>query len=229
MIKYVFRKLSDLILNKYKNISYSQEGEDLILNRIFEYKPTGFYIDVGAHHPKRFSNTFIFYEKGWNGINLDAMPGSMTLFNKLRKRDINIECGIGIASKKLDYYIFNEPALNGFSKELSEYRSTNSKQYKIQSIKKVNIERLDTILEKYLPDTVKEIDFLSIDVEGLDFEVLISNNWKKYRPTFVIVEILESGLVEIMKSKTYEFMIENNYTFFAKTVNSVFFKSMDTN
>jgi hypothetical protein len=64
--------------------SYSQEGEDMILQRIFENQPCGFYVDVGAHHPKRFSNTYFFYKKGWRGINIEAMVGSRQLFNKMR-------------------------------------------------------------------------------------------------------------------------------------------------
>lgn len=228
MIKYIYRILRNLFVSKYRVNSYSQEGEDLVLNRIFENQTIGFYIDIGAHHPKRFSNTFLFYKKGWCGINIDAMPGSMRLFKIFRKRDINIECGIGSEQRQLDYYIFNEPALNGFSKNLSESRSKNSTNYRVQAVKKINIERLDITLDKYLPDSIKKIDFLSIDVEGLDYDVLISNNWEKYRPNFVIVEILESELIDIMKSKIYEFMLANNYTFFAKTVNSVFFKSLDT-
>lgn len=70
--------------------SYSQEGEDMILRRIFGSQTSGFYIDVGAHHPKRFSNTYFFYKKGWAGINIDAMPGSMKAFQKVRYRDIEI-------------------------------------------------------------------------------------------------------------------------------------------
>ena len=62
---------------EWANISYSQEGEDLILERFFEGKEIGFFVDIGAHHPMRFSNTYIFYLKGWRGINVDATPGSM--------------------------------------------------------------------------------------------------------------------------------------------------------
>jgi len=84
--KYLIEKLI-IIKNNYFDgyalKSYSQEGEDMILRRLFEKQNTGFYVDVGAHHPKRFSNTFFFYKKGWRGINIDAMPNSMSLFNKL--------------------------------------------------------------------------------------------------------------------------------------------------
>ena len=81
-------------LDGYSLKSYSQEGEDMILKRFFEGKQRGFYVDVGSHHPKRFSNTYFFYKTGWRGINIDPMPGSMKLFDKIRTRDINLECGI---------------------------------------------------------------------------------------------------------------------------------------
>src|SRR5690242_3324544 len=64
--------------------SYSQEGEDRILHSIFETVADGFYVDIGAHHPKRFSNTYLFYQRGWRGINVDAMPGSMVRFKRVR-------------------------------------------------------------------------------------------------------------------------------------------------
>ena len=67
----------------------------MILIRIFSNKSHGFFIDVGAHHPKRLSNTYYFYKRGWRGVNIDAMPGSMREFSKFRKRDINLEIPIG--------------------------------------------------------------------------------------------------------------------------------------
>lgn len=92
----------------HHNLSFSQEGEDMILRKLLDRKTTGFYIDVGAHHPQRFSNTYFFYLKGWSGINIDPIPGRMKLFNQLRNRDINLEIGISESKKSLTYYIFNE-------------------------------------------------------------------------------------------------------------------------
>jgi hypothetical protein len=80
----------------------------------------GFYVDVGAHHPLRFSNTYLFYKKGWRGINIDATPGSMKLFNKIRPEDTNIESPVSNTHRKMSYYIFDEPALNSFSSKLSK-------------------------------------------------------------------------------------------------------------
>ena len=80
----------------YMNPSYSIEGEDRIVRALLWQKhDKGFYVDVGAHHPFRFSNTYLFYTQGWSGINIDATPGSMKAFNKYRPRDINLEVGIG--------------------------------------------------------------------------------------------------------------------------------------
>ena len=114
----VITDLKNYYLDGYALKSYSQEGEDMILRRLFENQTKGFYVDVGAHHPIRFSNTYFFYKKGWRGINIDAMPGSMKLFNKIRPRDINIEKAISDKKEVLTYYVFNDPALNGFSKKL---------------------------------------------------------------------------------------------------------------
>src|SRR5581483_8094739 len=83
---------------------YSQEGEDLLLARLFDGQKKGFYVDVGAHHPFRFSNTYLLYLNGWRGINIDAMPGSMAAFRKLRPRDINIECMVSQDPRPLRFF-----------------------------------------------------------------------------------------------------------------------------
>lgn len=203
--------------------SWSQEGEDRILNRIFEQQEFGFYIDIGAHHPRRFSNTYLLYRRGWRGINIDAMPGSMRAFNKIRPRDINLEIAIADRQTELDYYIFNEPALNGFSRDLSQERHAAASGYVIEDVIKVEVLQLHEVLHQHLP-ACQSIDFMSVDVEGLDFQVLKSNDWNRYRPTYVLVEVLESSLHEIEKSEIGRFMRVTGYILFAKCLNTVFFK-----
>ena len=206
--------------NLWINHSYSQEGEDMVLKRIFDNQTNGFYIDVGAHHPKRFSNTYNFYLKGWKGINIDAMPRSMDLFDKIRPRDINLELGVGQKEQELNYHIFNEPALNSFSKELSEIRDKAQDSYFIKDVIKVEVKPLNKILDTHLINN--EIDFLNVDVEGLDLDVLKSNDWSKYRPKFVLVEILSSSLHNIDKDPIFQLMKEKKYIIFSKQVNTVF-------
>ena len=210
----------------FLNLSFSQEGEDLVLYRLFGNKPTGFYIDIGAHHPFRFSNTCKFHLMGWKGINIDPLPGSMKLFDEHRPNDINLE--IAILDKKgddLKYYVFDEPALNTFDAEAAIRLDTET-HYKIQSKINVEIYRLDEIMEKFLPIN-QVIDFISIDVEGLDLSVIKSNNWEKFRPKYIICESLSETLEDDFKGEITAFMDTKKYVLNSKTVNSLIF--MDLN
>lgn len=228
IIKFYQEPLRKRIKQKqiFENLSYSQEGEDLILSRFLENKKEGFYVDIGAHHPRRFSNTYNFYKKGWSGINIDALPGMMDIFNLERPRDINLEMGVSKEKGELLYYIFNEPALNTFSKIEAE-KKDGLRNYKIIEKRKVFTYPLKEILDKYLKGGEK-IDFMSIDVEGLDFEVIESNDWEKYRPSLLLVEELEKyTLAELpLKSNLYKFLVANKYELVAKTFNTLFFKDI---
>jgi len=213
--------LNNNYISRYSVRSYSQEGEDMILRRIFENKNDGFYVDVGAHHPFRFSNTYHFYKRGWRGINIDAMPGSMVSFEKFRSRDINLEFPIASSDQVLTYFSFNEPALNGFSEELSRQRHGQN-GYLINKEIKLKTIKLSSLLDEHLSEGT-EIDFLNIDVEGFDLDILISNNWLKYKPRYILIEILNCSLPEIEKAEISLFLKKNNYEVYAKAVNTVFF------
>lgn len=202
--------------------TWSQEGEDLILHRLFEGQASGSYVDVGAHHPMRFSNTYKFYRMGWSGVNIDAQPGSMKLFRRLRPRDINIESGVHEVPGEMQYFVFNEPALNGFSKELSVARDIDDTHYKIIEEIPVSVRPLGEILTEL--DFESEIDFLSVDVEGLDLPVLRSNNWVKFKPKVVLAEIRNSSINDLANDATAQYMAELGYSIFAKTFNTVIFR-----
>jgi hypothetical protein len=195
----------------FANICYSQEGEDMVLNRIFSAVDHGFFVDVGAHHPVRFSNTYKFYQMGWRGINIDAMPGSMEPFAALRPLDINLEIPVTDKAQVLPFYIFNETALNTFSKEMADERSLKP-EYEVKKVLDVQTQ------------TLGNINFLSIDAEGYDFQILCSNNWKKYRPDIVLVES-DMDHNSFINSDMNAFMQEQGYDFYAKTVLTYFYKS----
>jgi FkbM family methyltransferase len=201
-------------------ISFSQEGEDKILERIFHDVEKGFFIDIGAHHPIRFSNTYKFYLKGWTGINIDAMPGSMKVFDELRPNDRNLEIAISNENKSLTYFMFDEPALNGFSDKLSLDRDRDTK-YTIIEKREIKTKKLTSVLDSYLSAELNEISFMSIDVEGLDLNVLESNDWTKYRPKIVLVELLD--YLEMGSDPIFLFMKSKGYKFFAKTYYTCFF------
>ena len=112
ILKFIYKPFT----HEYKK-SYSQSGEDMILNTILCDLKKGFYVDVGANNPTIQSNTHFFYKKGWCGINIDALPGSMRIFNLIRPRDINLEIPISDKEKKLNYFMFSSSFFNSFLEE----------------------------------------------------------------------------------------------------------------
>ncbi len=210
------------IENGGDNIYFSQEGEDIVLERFFTGKEKGFYVDIGAHHPTRFSNTYKSYLKGWRGINIDATPGSMKPFELMRPGDINLEVGISTGSGEIEYYIMNEPALNTFSKQRVDFLIADTPYVLVKSVV-VKTKTLAQVLDEYLPAN-QPIDFLTIDAEGLDFEILQSNDWRKYRPSIVLTEEWSGSLEGLSDSKLYKLLNPLGYELYAKTVSTVFFK-----
>lgn len=200
--------------------SYAQEGEDRMLMRYFGAKPDGFYVDVGAHHPFRFSNTQLFYEMGWRGINVDAMPGSMDAFRRSRRRDVNLEVGVGETAAIARFFVFNEPALNTFDEATAQKHSIEP--WRIERTVDVAVRPLSDILSEHLPRG-RSIDFLSIDVEGRDLQVLRSNDWSKFRPRVVLAESLGITLSELNVDPSARFLKSVGYVPYGKTVNTVMF------
>ena len=101
-------------------IVFGQEGEDILLTRIFGNKAYGFFVDIGAHHPTRFSNTYMLSLNGWSGINIDANQHSINQFELTRSRDINICSSIGVNDVSRKYFCFAESALNTFDEEIAQ-------------------------------------------------------------------------------------------------------------
>jgi FkbM family methyltransferase len=208
------------VIDGFMHKSYSLEGEDMVLRRIFDDQPTGFYIDVGAHHPKRFSNTYYFYSKGWKGINIDCTPGSMFRFKYRRRKDINLEFAISDRFERLKFHKYDEPAMNTF---LPDQVSSRLNEKRLLNTVEINSVTLEYVLDKYLPKDV-QIDFLSIDVEGMDLKVLHSNNWNRYRPKVVLVEDLSNNDTFISDSEIVRFMESMEYVLYAKTLKTFIFR-----
>ena len=209
------------------HLSYSQEGEDRVLARLLgelsgRNSAPGFFVDIGAHHPARFSNTYYFYRRGWRGINVDALPGTAKLFRRMRPRDITIECGVAAQPGLMKYFVFNEPALNTFSEQ--EASKKNQPPYHIVDTLEIPVVTLAQILDQHLPAGVS-IDFMTIDVEGLDHEVIASNDWQRYRRRIVLVELLNTELENLATHPTAILLHQHGYRALAKTLNTCFFVS----
>lgn len=227
MIRALKRFLKQRYIAKDAFVSYSQDGEDMILRSFYEEKFNykGFYVDVGAHDPERFSNTMFFYKMGWSGINIEPTPNAITRFNACRPRDINLNFGVGERHEELTFYCFNEPALNSFSEELSHERD-GEKQYYITEKIPVQVCPLSEIFDKHLPAETR-IDFLSIDVEGFDLQVLRSNSWVKYRPDYILAEDAIEDMGQLKDSNVYNFVVDQGYKLVAKTQRTLIFKNKE--
>lgn len=193
----------------YHTLSFSQEGEDLVLKRVFEGQEQGFFVDVGAHHPQRFSNTYLFYLKGWRGINIDAMPDSMEPFEDLRPEDINIESAISDVPEVLTYYLFNEPAieylsqLNLSDKSIFEWGSGNSSLFFAQRSKEIisiesDREWYNYISQNLLPNQKvffqPEANFVeSIDDISTKFDIIIIDSLRRYECALKAISYLKEG------------------------------------
>tara|TARA_B110000967_G_scaffold181415_1_gene198533 strand:+ start:383 stop:1066 length:684 start_codon:yes stop_codon:yes gene_type:complete len=191
-----------------KKKTYSMNAEDIFIDKYFK-KNTGFFVDVGAYHPLELSNTYLLYKRGWNGVNIDISSLSIDYFNHLRPDDININ--IAVADKKsikTIYYQKKKSPLNSLNYKLaSKYFSGIFKKKKIKS------DTLTSIIDKTKFKGIK-INFLNIDAEGGDFEVLKSLDFKKYKPKLICVEIVDSfnsSKKVIKKNKIYKFLIKKKY------------------
>ena len=203
-------------------ISYSQFSEDIMLRDMISERlqdPTyrGFWVDIGAHDPVRFSNTKIFSDMGWCGINVDAMPEAIEKFERYRKRDINLNVGIGPADGELPYYMFPDHAINTFDKAIAD------RQPGLKGVRNIKMLTLEHVLDKYLP-AGQHIDFLTIDAEGFDFKILQSNNWEKYRPDYVLVEVHGNDRSAVLNSEIAQFMGKMGYDFIAQGYLTTFFR-----
>ncbi len=218
----IWEPLNDLRRDHFPNSyrSYSGEGEDLIIQKIFNHRTNGFYVDVGCYHPKINSNTFILYTNGWSGINIDANPDSIKKFDKLRKKDVNINVGIAQNKGELTYYTFDEPAVNTFSKELYEERKKLGTLTYLGE-QRIAVEPLRDVLDRL--HLKRTIDVLDIDVEGFDLEVLASNDWEQYLPNIILVEEQTVKGSSFESLDTHQFLVPKGYQLIAKTFSTVIY------
>lgn len=175
----IYRKFWMEFLRK----SYGQKGEDLVLDKFSGNKRKGFYVDVGANDPHRFNNTKRFYLRGWTGINIEPNVDNWQKLSSQRKRDINLNIGIGESESSLEFYKFIPHTLSTFSKE--EADNYIGQGYKLEKIVLVEVKKMEDILAEYCKG---DIDFMSIDTEGFDMQVLKSNNWNRFRPKLICIE-----------------------------------------
>jgi len=200
------------LLVPYGQIAYGQNAEDIVLakfldERLKNKQKPGFYIDIGAHHPFRYSNTYYFYKKGWRGLNIDA-------------EDINVQALVATQNKALTYFVFSDRAFNTCDSLLAKELIKNKRARLVKKIK-IKPQNLKVLFEKYLKKEQK-VDFLSIDVEGMDEDVLETYDFANFAPDFILIEDLSfaSDILQQKSKKIARFLEKQGYHFVSQVFNT---------
>lgn len=202
---------------KLGHLSYSQFGEDLILDSLFgRDSMRGFYVDVGAYHPVYLSNTHRFYKRGWRGINIEPNPKSFKEIAEARKDDINLNVAVSESASTVQFFC------DGVYSGIDDDSYLHGAAPLGGEIVNVLTFPLSQILGKYMP-SASRIDFLSVDCEGHDLAVLQSNDWTIYRPKVVLVE--QHGVS--IDGEIFNFLTNLGYAFYCKTGLTMFFLDKD--
>tara|TARA_B100001758_G_C18304170_1_gene554107 strand:- start:9 stop:674 length:666 start_codon:yes stop_codon:yes gene_type:complete len=201
-----------LIKSKYrtKKKTYSQFGEDLIINNFFK-NFVGKYVDIGCYHPIKYNNTLLLYEKGWTGINIDLNQTSIDLFNVVRKNDLNILACLSDKEEEVVVYFDNK-----FS-ALNSIYTKNLDKFGIKDFKKIKVKT------KIFSNLVKDnFDFLNIDCEGNDYKILRSIDLKKYNPKLICIEVNspedKKSIFDYLNTYNYELIEVKDLSYIFKKI-----------
>jgi FkbM family methyltransferase len=215
-------------------LSYAQNAEDIVLWRALKGLSSGFYVDVGAHHPVGGSVTKIFSDRGWRGINIEPIPHLLELFNATRPRDINLNVGIANQTGSMKFWtVVDDPERSTFNQELGEGYIREKRRVEIADIP---VERLSVLLERHVPPGV-HIDLLKIDAEGFERQVLESADLDRWRPSVVTAEhnffetwehlLLEAGYRLTMYDGLNRFYVHQAHPELAEALSLPALRSMD--
>ena len=194
--------------------TYSQMGEDRILQSLFAQKISsgspGYFVDIGAYHPISYSNTWYFYKRGWRGLNVDARPGSKELFDRVRPGDTNVECAVSDHDGAVEFLVLaQDSTINRLASSNDKKDAERMSRHSVS----VPAKTLSSLLGDYVPPN-ERIDFMSIDIEGEDGAAVLSTDWNRFRPSYLLVEQNYQTIDDMAKSETAKYLLQSGYHFF---------------
>jgi hypothetical protein len=189
--------------------TYSQFGEDVVIQHLFPYKRDGCYVDVGCFHPQKYSNTYALYRRGWHGINVDISRLKVRLFRALRPRDHTVLAAATNQKRDVTVYRFGELSLWDTIDEAAAqaYRERLRRDFVTERIPGLPLSEIIAATDIAL----EAIELLSIDVEGHDLAVLQGFDFERHRPKVVVVELHDGHIEDVMRSELYRYMTGKGY------------------
>jgi len=201
-------------------ISYSLEGEDLILASLLRNVERGTYIDAGANHPIVINNTFGFYQKGWSGLAIDGNASFSALWAEMRPNDTFVQGLLSNTMREVEFRIFPDDTMSSMDAETSERYSTRFDSG-AGKIERMETSRLGDLHKAHLQGG--EVHLLSVDVEGEDLNVLIGADLPTMRPGVVVVETKNCSLHRPLDNELVKYVTNQGYRLIAKTPLDAFF------
>jgi len=189
----------------------TQFGEDKFIVSLFEKNFKGKFLDIGCYHPTRHNNTFLMYQKGWSGINVDLNPLTIELFNFMRPKDININTGISDSDSEKTLYFIDELNTQNTLDENQLNFLKNHHNIRDNEIfkKKIKTQNLNIILDEH---KFYNIDFMNLDIEGHEFQVLKTIDFDKIKIKYLCVEMIEHNKKsEENNEKIKNLLIQNSF------------------
>lgn len=193
---------------RFGGVTYAQHGDDIVIRCVFDSlgidNPS--YLDIGAHHPTNISNTKLFYDAGSRGINVEANPNLFSQFMVDRPYDVNLNFGVGKESGFIPFYMIdNYSGRNSFDFETVNAFVQDFPEFSIKQVVDLPVMTVAQILSnRAIPD------FLTIDVEGLDYDILKSIDFERYPFKVICVEVGGSDKINYADAVS-SLLEENNY------------------
>lgn len=213
----------------FARLHFGQHGEDVLVHKLFDRRfKKGFYMDIGAYHPFRQSNTAYFWLMGWNGVNVDASQHSIQLFKKVRKTDTNVWLAVvdsDTADRQQTISLHFNPKVK-YDLGATCAPDEIAKRAESQTDKvEVPCDSLENIVNKYAPDNTSDFHFMSIDIEGFDQGALQNMRIWKSKPQVICVEILHAKTIrEVLNTNTNKTLESSGYQLVGKTAASAVYK-----
>lgn len=193
-------------------VHFSQFGEELVVNfalyKHFAKTNPGFYIDVGAHHPTLYSTTAILYHYGWRGINIDVSREAIDLLKAARPRDTSIQAGVARTRGQRSYFVFDPAAVSTLDEATRDAWIDNG--WTLQETQRVDVHPLGDLVAAHLPPD-QVVDYLNIDIEGLDLEALETYDFDRFAPKVITIELHDLDLLSTADNTVVRFLTTRGY------------------